>query len=79
VNRTIALAARLHSAALSLWALPALAFAQAQPPAESASPGPGEMATRSGSSGWAWVIAALVVLAIVWWALTTRRRGQVKR
>ena len=78
MNRTNALAAALQSAALSLWAFPALVLAQAQPPSGPA-PAPGDTAARTGWAGWLWVIAAAVVIAIVWWVLTSRRRREAPR
>lgn len=73
MNRLNALSAALYSAALSLWALPALVLAQAtQPgsaPVDQPAPGGGPA-----SASWLWIVAAIVVLAIIWWALASRRR-----
>ena len=79
MNRMKALSAAVYSAALSLWALPALALAQASQPSPAtpvdrpASPG------GPASTNWLWIIAAIVVLAIVWWAVSSRRRGTATR
>jgi len=77
VKRMNALSAALCSAALSLWTLPALAVAQGTQP----SPAPLDRPAPSGpaSTNWLWIIAALVVLAIVWWAVSSRRRGTSTR
>ena len=74
MNRLSALFAPPWSAALSLWALPALALAQAQ----GSSPGPSPVDSPPGGAdrgaGWLWIVAALVVLAIIFWAMSSRRR-----
>jgi hypothetical protein len=77
VNRLNALSAALYSAALSVWALPALALAQAtQPgPAPVDQPAPGG---GPASANWLWIVAAIVVLATIWWALASRRRGRAQ-
>jgi bacteriorhodopsin len=78
VTRMKAVLAPLQAAALSLWVMPALVLAQANPqPAPGPRPiGPENMARDSGGSGLLWIIAALVVLAIIWWAMSSRRRHQ---
>jgi hypothetical protein len=75
VNRMNALSAALYSAALSLWALPALVLAQASSPVPMDKPAPSGPA----STNWLWIIAAIVVLAIVWWAVSSRRSGPAAR
>ncbi len=75
-----ALVTALHTAALALWAAPALALAQgtAQPGSAPAPMDAGR--STGGGSGWLWIIAALIVLAIVWWAMSSRRRhGTITR
>ena len=81
MKRMKALSAALYSAALSLWALPALALAQASQPGSAAAPIDRPASTGGGpaSTNWLWIIAAIVVLAIVWWAVTSRRRGITTR
>ncbi len=76
MNRMNALSAAIYSAALSLWTLPAVALAQA-----TRSPAPVDNPAPSGPQGtnWLWILAAIVVLAIVWWAVTSRRRGTTSR
>ena len=77
MTRMKAVLASLQAAALSLWVMPALALAQASPqPAGPRPIGPENMARDSGGSGLLWIIAALVVLAIIWWAMSSRRRHQ---
>ena len=80
MNRMNALSAAIYSAALSLWALPVLALAQASQPGSA--PAPAERpagAAGPASTNWLWIIAAIVVLAIVWWAVSSRRRGTSTR
>jgi uncharacterized membrane protein YgcG len=90
MERTKAMWTALYSWALSLWVLPALALAQSSQgsqPGSGASPaggtpssGAGGSAGTGGGSGWLWIIAAIVVLAIIWWAMSSRRRhGTVTR
>jgi hypothetical protein len=81
MNRMKALSAALYSAALSLWALPALALAQASQPGSSPAPmdRPAGATNGPASTNWLWIIAAIVVLAIVWWAVSSRRRGTTTR
>ena len=76
MTRMKAVLAPLQAAALSLWVMPALALAQAnpQPPPGPRPIGPENMARDGGGSGLLWLIAALAVLAIIWWALSSRRR-----
>jgi hypothetical protein len=86
MERMKAFVAALYSAALSVWVMPALALAQGQPgrapsPSGTAPPGggsaePGGAVGDPGGAGWLWIVAALVVLAIIWWAMSTRRRNQ---
>ena len=74
MKRMNALSAALSSAALSLWTLPALALAQASQPGSA--PAPMDRPASAGgpaSTNWLWIIAAIVVLAIVWWAVSSRR------
>lgn len=68
--------ATLYSAALALWVAPALALAQAggQPSPSPATPMRNEPGGQASGSGWLWIVAALVVLAIIWWAMSSRRR-----
>ncbi len=78
MKRMNALSAALCSAALSLWAVPALALAQGAP----AGAPMDRPTTTNGpaSTNWLWIIAAIVVLAIVWWAVpSSRRRGTTTR
>ncbi|HEX9288575.1 MAG TPA: hypothetical protein VF904_03540 [Anaeromyxobacteraceae bacterium] len=87
MNRSKALLASLYSAALSLWVLPALALAQATQPGSAPAPSnppsgapAGSAGGASSGAGWLWIIAAIIVLAIVWWAMSSRRRhGTVTR
>ena len=85
MTRTKELWAALYAAALTLWTLPALALAQATQPRSQPAPGggtgpsPTAPGDTGGGAGWLWIIAAIVVLAIVWWAMTARRRGQMAR
>ena len=73
-----AVLAQLYAAALSLWVMPALALAQASTqPGSAPAPVGNENVARDGSgSGLLWIIAALAVLAIIWWAMSSRRRHQ---
>jgi ribose/xylose/arabinose/galactoside ABC-type transport system permease subunit len=67
--------ATLYSAAIALWVAPALALAQAGgQPSPSPAPMRNEPAGQTSGSGWLWIVAALVVLAIIWWAMSSRRR-----
>lgn len=75
MNRKNAVFAALCAAALSAWALPALALAQAQQGAPSA---PAPMERPSGGAGWLWIVAAIVVLAILFWAINARRRRTIR-
>jgi hypothetical protein len=73
---TKAFLAALYSTAVALWVAPALALAQAGGQPGSA-PAPAPMTREPGQasgSGWLWIVAALVVLAIIWWAMSSRRR-----
>ena len=79
MTRMNALSAALYSAALSLWTLPALALAQAGQPGSSPAPMDRPAPTGPATTNWLWIIAAIVVLAIVWWAVTSRRRGTSTR
>ncbi len=80
MNRMKALSAALYSTALSLWALPALALAQASQPGSAPAPMDRPAAGNGpASTNWLWIIAAIVVLAIVWWAVSSRRRGTTTR
>ncbi len=82
MNRKNALVAALYSTALSLWALPALVLAQAQSqPGSAPGSAPADQPAPTGpaSANWLWIIAAIVVLAIIWWALSSRRRGTAAR
>jgi hypothetical protein len=64
--------------ALALWAAPTLALAQGQGAGRAPSPSgaapaggaPGE----GGGAGWLWIVAALAVIAIIWWAMSSRER-----
>jgi hypothetical protein len=78
VTRMNALSAALYSAALSLWALPALALAQGTQPGSSPAPMDRPAPSGPASTNWLWIIAAIVVLAIVWWAVSSRRRGTTR-
>ncbi|WP_176068258.1 hypothetical protein [Anaeromyxobacter diazotrophicus] len=70
-----AFAAALQATALALWAAPALALAQAgAQPGSAPAPINDPTSRQAGGSGWLWIIAALVVLAIIWWAMSSRRR-----
>jgi hypothetical protein len=71
-----ALYATLSSAAVSLWAHPALVLAQQsqQPGAPAPGTSGGSAGASQGGAGWLWIIAAIVVLAIIWWAMSSRRR-----
>lgn len=76
MNRMNALSAAIYSAALSLSTLPAVALAQA-----TRSPAPVDSPAPNGPQGtnWLWILAAILVLAIVWWAVSSRRRGTTSR
>jgi hypothetical protein len=76
VTRTKAVLAPLYAAALSLWVMPALALAQANPQPAPAPAPVGNDNVAHGGSGLIWFIAALAVLAIIWWAMRSRRRHQ---
>jgi hypothetical protein len=72
---------RLRAAALAVWVMPALALAQGQntgraPSPSGAAPSGGGAGEPAGGAGWLWIVAALVVLAIIWWAMSSRRRHQ---
>jgi hypothetical protein len=77
---TKAILAALYSTALAIWVAPALALAQAGgQPGSAPAPMTREPGQASGS-GWLWIVAALVVLAIIWWAMSSRRKhGPVSR
>ncbi len=91
MERTKALFASLYLAALSFAAFPALALAQGATGGSAPSTGGGAApaggssipagdAGGQGGAGWLWIVAALVVLAIIWWAMSSRRRhGTVTR
>jgi hypothetical protein len=76
MDRIKALSSALYTAAVWLWVFPALALAQAAPSQPVQAPANSGEA-RGGN--WLWIIAALVVLAIIWWAMSSRRRGTVTR
>jgi hypothetical protein len=85
MDRMKAFFATLYPAALTVWVMPALALAQGQSPGRTPSPPsspgggsaePGGAVGDPGGAGWLWIVAALVVLAIIWWAMSTRRRHQ---
>ncbi len=84
MERTKALLTMVRSAALSLWALPAIALARGQGSqpgstvAAPISPAAGGLGTHI-SAEWLWAIVALVALAIVWSTISTRRRATVTR
>jgi len=61
----------LRALALSLWVMPALALAQqaTQPGAASGADAP----AKGGGTSFLWIIALLVVLALAWWAIGSRR------
>ena len=76
MTSTKALLTALHTAALAVWAAPALVLAQAgaQPGTAPPPAGPDAPAGQASGSGWLWIIAALIVLAIIWWAMSSSRR-----
>jgi hypothetical protein len=88
MDRLKALWSSLYWALLSVTAYPALALAQATNTGGSPGPGggsvpagsPGVPAGSADDGGWLWIVAALVVLALIWWAMSSRRRhGSVTR
>jgi hypothetical protein len=76
----------LYWTVLSVTVLPALAYAQGATSGRAPSTGggaapaggagipAGDTSGATGGAGWLWIVAALVVLAIVWWAMGARRR-----
>ncbi len=92
MERVKAFLASLYWMAISVTAFPALALAQgtatgsspstggAAAPAGSTGVPSGSTGGTTGGTGWLWIVAALIVLAIIWWAMSTRRRhGTVTR
>ncbi len=88
MDRVQAFFAALYAAALAVWAIPALALAQGastgRAPSTGGAAAPGSTPTADtggGGSGtsWLWIVIALIVLAIIWWAMSSRRRGTAAR
>ncbi|HET9599122.1 MAG TPA: hypothetical protein VFP65_26350 [Anaeromyxobacteraceae bacterium] len=64
----------LQALAISLWLTPALALAQ-QGTQPGSAPSGADTAAKGGGSSFLWIIALLVVLALAWWAIGSRRRA----
>jgi hypothetical protein len=87
MQRIRSIYAALFSAAIAILAAPALALAQAGQPGGGGtaggpptSPGGGALGgadapARGGGSGWLWLLLALAVIAVVWYAMAARRRS----
>jgi hypothetical protein len=82
MHRIHELWAALVGAAFTVLALPALVLAQAQPGGAPANPPPGgggglpanpPGTGTGGSSSWLWILIALAVVAVIWYALSARR------
>ena len=85
MQRMRAFLALLYWMALSVLATPVLAYApgantgSAPSTGGGAAPSGGAAHDAGSGAGWLWIVAALVVLAIIWWAMSSRRRGTVTR
>ena len=62
----------LRALAISLWLTPALALAQ-QATQPGSAPSGADTTAKTGGSSFLWIIALLVVLALAWWAISSRR------
>lgn len=68
--------AALCSTAFAIAAAPALALAQSSGGPSNPSGGPlnsPNAPAREGGSGWLWLLLALAVIAIIWYAMSQRR------
>jgi hypothetical protein len=80
MDQVKATVAAFRAFVLSLWVMPALALAQQATQPGSAPSGAGNTVARDGGgSGFLWIIALAVIAAIIWWALSSRRRAHGTR
>jgi hypothetical protein len=75
MNRLEKIWTALWSAAFAIAAAPALVLAQTTggPSSPGSSPLTQDAPARDGSGGWLWLLLALAVIAVIWYAMTQRR------
>jgi hypothetical protein len=75
MNKLERIWAALCSAAFAIAAAPALVLAQSTggPSSPGTTPMSGGEPVRDGGGGWLWLLLALAVIAVIWYAMSQRR------